>query len=834
MLVVFGFLIVVYLSIQASWAWDTMKLEIAESVKNNDTKISERAKTKGVDLGLFFNEFQYRLEKEPKKIEITESTKKFVFYSCMVFLVVGIYVKTSKKKTITGKEHGTSEWESLKRTSHLTAESLYKSELKKIKGNATEKAAQKQKLSEKYGHEVTKKILLKKEHFMSNRLLSAPNKLCMYNYELNNNTLLLGGSGSGKTRGYILPNILQANSSGIVLDPKGEILGKTGYFLTKVKGYKVRVLNLDNNEESDGFNPFYYIHRDRAGWEERVLQLIEVLIMNTDGGEQQKSPDPFWDKAERLFLQAIFFAVLTEFKEEDCNLNTANTMIKWLQISEEQDPRCSDLDVFFEMFAEKHGKEHIAVEQWQEFRSKATGKTAKSIVVAAVARLSATKIASIRRILAKDELQLDRVGEEKTMIFVVKAPQKHNCDFIAGMFFSILFDELNYCATVKYKVEQQLPVPVHFYLDEFANTCKIPDFVQILSYARSLGIGITVVLQSLAQIKEMFEKQWETILDTTNSFIYLGGIRSENTLKYISTLIGTGTFDEKEYSRTKGRHGSSSVSYKKIKRELLDYSEVQRMKKKKCLVFLSGYNAYYVDKYNYKHHPNYKFTSDYRKKFYYDYTPIYKRVESGVQSEQKEEELLDVKYEMEETRTIDKIVSENAIKINTDVDEIARKLKANLIELDFVSGALESEEDEELTVQTTADETNSEVQKILNDDNNEVGEKLYDIIFDNWVKPNLEPKEVEETVLNLAKDKENLIEIQPSEDETETEETETSLHGANFSSLFADNSSKEVTEDGFEFDNEEVEDEIIAKVVNLGYNLTNAIQDFQNLDFAED
>lgn len=483
------------------------------------------------------------------------------------------------------------------------------------------KAEHDKKLADFYNN--TKRIAkIKAKYKDADMLFTKTERISFYNWKLNQNTLILGGSGSGKTRGFVMPNILQAHSSYIVTDPKGEILEKAGYFLEKVKGYKIRVLNLDEKTQSDGYNPFIYIHPERGGYEERVLSLIETIIVNTDGGEKKGGSDPFWDKAERLFLQAVFFFTTDGFVPEERNMNTVLKLITMLEIGEEQDDMNSDLDVFARIFKEKYGEDHIGVQQYQEFRSKASGKTAKSIVISAVARLAPFRTSAVKKIFSYDSMHLDRVGEEKTAIFVVVPPTDTTFNFIAGMLFTQLFQELQYCATQVHKHDgQRLPVPCRFILDEFANTCTIPNFVKILAYARSFGIGIVPILQSLEQIKNMYKDEWGVIIDNCNTLLYLGSITHMDTLEYMSKLLGKGTFDKRTTGETKGRQGSSSQNFDVVGRELMFPSEIREMPKNECLLVVGGRPPFRSEKYEYKEHPNYRFTSDANGEFSYHYTP---------------------------------------------------------------------------------------------------------------------------------------------------------------------------------------------------------------------
>lgn len=464
---------------------------------------------------------------------------------------------------------------------------------------------------------------IKAKYENADAIFTKTESICIYNYFINNNSAVIGGSGAGKSRGLVMPNLLQAHSSYVVTDPKGEILEKVGHYLSEVKGYKIRVLNMDDKERSDCYNPFKYIHPKRAGYEERVLSLIDAIIINTDGGEKQKSSDPFWDRGEKLFLQSIFFFTCDGFPPEERNMSTVLELIKMLEIGEETDNRNSDLDEFVRIFKKKHGKDHIGVQQYEEFRGKCSGKTAKSIVITAVARFAPFRTKAVKRIFERDSMELENLGEKKTAIFVVVPPTDTTFNFIAGMLFTQMFQELQYCATQVHKHQgQRLPVPVRFILDEFANTCVIPQFVKILAYARSFGVGITIVLQSLEQIKNMYKDEWGVILDNCGTLLYLGSISHIDTLEYMSKLLGKGTFDKRTTGRTRGRSGSSSQNFDVVGRELMDTAEIRKLPKKDCLLVVNGLNPFYSEKYDYTAHPNYEFTSDANKAYSYEYEPV--------------------------------------------------------------------------------------------------------------------------------------------------------------------------------------------------------------------
>lgn len=657
-------------------------------------------------------------------------------------------------------------------------------------------------------YDVKKRVKQVEEKYKNADILfTATEKISFYNYVLNLNTMILGGSGSGKSRGYVLPNLLQAFCSYVVTDPKGEVLEKCGKFL-KSNGYKIKVLNLDNKAESDYYNPFQYIHPERAGYEERILSLIETIIANTDGGESKQSNDPFWDRAERLFLQSIFYFTVDCFEEKDRNMNTVNKLIKWLEIDEENDEKNSKLDQFVEMMKAELGKDHIGIDMYEEFRSKASGKTAKSIVITAVARLAPFKTQEVRRIFSHDTMELDRIGEEKVALFVNVPPTDKTYNFISGMLFTQLFQEIQYCATQVHKHDgQRLPIPVRFILDEFANTCTIPNFVQILAYARSFGVGITVILQSLEQIKKMYKDDWGVIIDNCNTLLYLGAITHDATLEYIVKLIGKGTFDKRTTGRTRGRQGSSSQNFDKVGRELMDISEVRKLPKSDCLLFVGGRNPFYSKKFDYTTHPNYCYTSDANREFTYQHEPqkpimeSEKKLEEMMKNTLREEAQKEVQRLMQDVELIELVISPEQMlnrigRGNFDVipDEelIVPDGEENTIEDDTlreVEDELVTKEESETNVQEPTEETS--VCELIEDTNQQA--ELMKQTFQNGVE--------------LMSDEE----VEPSEGEADTIDEE-SL--AMMQELYEED--EDFMESDFDFEEEMDMDKEISQLKNSG------------------
>ncbi len=633
--IVFFMILGIYVALKISHAYGITEHIMASASENTQDKLTTFAS----EIGKQCDTLKVHIGKD-------KTTLRGILWGIFLGIVASVYYFQSRKKYIAGKEFGTAKWAGKNELNDLHADNILKTEIKK-----TKKKLVKGKKRALLKSEIE---ALKAKYKDADALFTKTERISIYNYVLNNNTLILGGSGSGKTRSFVMPNILQAHSSFVITDPKGEILEKSGYFLEKVKGYKIHVLNLDDKSRSDGYNPFAYIHPERPGYEERVLMLIEAIILNTDGGEKKNSSDPFWDKAEKLFLQALFFFVCDGYRKEEQNMNTVLKLIGMLQIAEEEDNKDSDLDKFVEIFARRKGEDHIGVQQYREFRDKAAGKTAKSIVITAVARLAPFRTSAVKRIFSYDSMGLNRLGEEKTAIFVVVPPTDTTFNFIAGMLFTQMFQELQYCATQVHKHEgQRLPVPVRFILDEFANTCTIPQFVQILAYARSFGIGIVPILQSLEQIKKMYKDEWGVIVDNCNTLLYLGSISHMDTLEYMSKLLGKGTFDKKTQGVTKGKSGSSSQNFDVIGRDLMDTAEIRKIPKKDCILIVGGRNPFYSEKYDYSSHPNYKYTSDYDNEYSYEYIPPTKEDIFGNKEDKEKEVNAKLKEILQKLRNVD-------------------------------------------------------------------------------------------------------------------------------------------------------------------------------------
>ena len=414
----------------------------------------------------------------------------------------------------------------------------------------------------------------------------------------NLNVLIIGGSGAGKTRFYAKPNLMQCNTSFVVTDPKGELLRDVGGLL-KDRGYRIKVLNLVEFTQSDCYNPFAYI-RD----EKDVLKLVTNLIRNTTPRNAQ-SGDPFWEKSETALLEAILFFLLSEAPEEEQNFSMVMTMLEFADVKEEDSSYQSPLDLLFASL-EKTQPDHIAVKQYKVYKQ-AAGKTAKSILISLAVRLAAFNLRQIKSLTDRDELKIDRLGEEKTALFAVIPDNDTSLCYIIGMLYTQIFQELYYRADHIHN--GRLPVHVHFILDEFANVALPEDFERCLATMRSREISASIIIQNLAQIKALFKDTWETITGNCDSLLYLGG-NETTTHEYISKMLGKETIDTQSHGQSKGRNGSYSTNTQRAGRELMTADEVRLLDNANALLFLRGAHPVCDKKYDLLRHPNITGTVD--------------------------------------------------------------------------------------------------------------------------------------------------------------------------------------------------------------------------------
>ena len=414
----------------------------------------------------------------------------------------------------------------------------------------------------------------------------------------NLNTLVVGGSGAGKTRFYAKPNIMQANTSFVVLDPKGEILRDTGNLLEK-KGYKIKVLDLISMDKSNTFNPFVYLQSDND-----VQKLVTNLFKATTPKGSQ-SQDPFWDTAASELLLALIFYLKYEAPEEEQNFSMVMDMLRAGEVREDDDNYKSPLDLLYDDL-EIANQNHIALKYYRDYRS-GSAKTLKSIQITLASRLEKFNLDSLASLTQYDELDLPSIGEEKTALFAIIPDNDTSFNFLVSILYTQLFQQLFYLADYKYG--GSLPIPVHFVMDEFANVSLPNDFDKLLATMRSRQVSVSIIIQNLAQLKALFEKEWESIVGNCDEFLYLGG-NEQSTHKYVSELLGKETIDTNTYGKNTGKNGSYTTNYQQNGRELLTPDEVRLLDNKNAILFIRGERPIFDLKYDILKHQDIKLTTD--------------------------------------------------------------------------------------------------------------------------------------------------------------------------------------------------------------------------------
>ena len=404
------------------------------------------------------------------------------------------------------------------------------------------------------------------------------------------NVLVIGGSGAAKTRSFVLPNILTANTNYVITDPKSEVLLATGGYL-KEQGYDVRVLNLVNLEQSDGYNPFCYL-RD----EKDVLKLVNNLIQSTTPKGSHES-DPFWTKAETALLQAIILMLFQEAPEYEQNFSMVMRVLEYAEVREEDEGHVSPLDLLFESI-ERRKPDSVAVRQYKVFKL-AAGKTAKSILVSTAVRLAPFNLPQIQALTEHDDMDLYTLGEKKVALYAVIPDNDNTFNFLVSLLYAQAFQALYYSADQIH--HGPLPRHVRFVLDEFA-AMPLPGFTRELATMRSRSISASVIIQNMAQIKELYKDSWETIPGNCDTILYLGGNES-STHKYVSEMLGKATIDTKTHGQTKGKSGSYSTNFQMSGRELLTPDEVRKLDNRYALLFIRGASPVMDEKYDLMHHP---------------------------------------------------------------------------------------------------------------------------------------------------------------------------------------------------------------------------------------
>lgn len=505
----------------------------------------------------------------PFFIPNVEQIKLWLFTSAFYWAIAALILLDLQKKYMFGKEHGTAKWGD-------------KKDIEKIRDK-----------------DDSKNIILTKTEMLSTDTRKTRKNL---------NVLVVGGAGTGKSRFVAKPNLLQANTSYVITDTKGDLVRDAGQSFIEA-GFKLKVFNLIEMGYSLCYNLFAYIRSETD-----VLKIINALIKNTNPKGYTGGNDPFWEKSEAALLQAIFFYIWYEIVPEEQNMKTVMQLLKYANVKEEDESYVSDLDIIFNEL-QKDKPNHIANRQYTIFKQGA-GKTAKSILISVGVRLAAFNIDAVANLTSKDELELDKLGDEKTALFIVIPDSDTTFNFLAAMMYTQLFDSLYY--TADFKNKGRLKYHVRAILDEFANIGYIPDFENRIATMRSREISCTIILQNLAQLETMYKDSWKTIVGNCDSFLFLGS-KELSTLEYVSKQLGKETIDTRNINYGKGKQGSTSYNYGIHGRELMTPDEIGRMPDDDCILMIRGLYPFYSKKYVLENHPRYKHLYDYSDENYFDY-----------------------------------------------------------------------------------------------------------------------------------------------------------------------------------------------------------------------
>ena len=495
-----------------------------------------------------------------KIIWCEDSVKTVLLFLAAYGLGMGIFLST-RHPYRRGEEHGSAQW-----------------------GNA-------QAVNRKYSS----------KHVEENKLFTQHVRMGLdtHKHRRNLNTVVIGGSGAGKTRFYAKPNLCQANTSFVILDPKGELLRDTGHLLEK-KGYEIRVLDLLNMEKSFCYNPFVYLRDDND-----VQRLVTNLFKSTTP-KDSKSSDPFWDTAASMLLMAFILYLKYEALPEEQNFSTVMELLRAAEVREEDEEYQSPVDELFDRLEMKQ-PDHIAVKYYRDYRS-GSAKTLKSIQITLAARLEKFNLRSLTALTATDELDLPGLGEKKVALFALIPDNDTSFNFLVSILYTQIFQQLFHLADHKYG--GSLPVPVHFLMDEFANVSLPDDFDKLLATMRSRNISVSIILQNIAQLKALFEKHWESILGNCDELLYLGG-NEASTHKLISeSYLGKSTLWLDSYGKSRGHSGSYSTNTSIIGRELMQPDEVRMLDNRYALLFIRGERPILDEKYEILKHPNVVLTTD--------------------------------------------------------------------------------------------------------------------------------------------------------------------------------------------------------------------------------
>ena len=521
----------------------------------------------GMNLFQWMGRFSQVLER-PFSIGWTAHTPKFMLVSLIIYAFGIALYYSGRENRRPGEEYGSARWGSPKE------------------------------LNRKY---------MDHQHKDANIILTQRVRLGMNGYitQRNMNILVIGGSGSGKTRYFCKPGLYSANCSYLVTDPKGELLRAAGGLLVSL-GYEVRVFNLIDPEQSDCYNPFVYVREEKD-----VLSLIDNLIKNTTP-RNATSNDPFWEKAEVALDSALMLYLIHEAPPEEQNFETMLYMMNFADVREEDEQYRSPLDMLFRALEEEQPA-HVAVKQYKVFKQ-AAGKTAKSILVTAAVRLAAFNIPQYAAMTSMDEMDFGSLGERKRAIFCVIPVNDSSMNYLVGMLYTQCFQELYRRADLKYN--GRLPVPVRVIQDEWANVAQPESYPKILATCRSYNIGLNIIVQNVQQIKALYEKEHESIIGNCDTLLFLGGGNEPTSLEFVVKLLGKETLATRTRGQTKGRNGSSSTNFQQTGRELMTLDEVRKLGTNQAILFIRGESPVLDEKYNIKNHPNIRLTVDGKAKPY--------------------------------------------------------------------------------------------------------------------------------------------------------------------------------------------------------------------------
>lgn len=518
------------------------------------------------------------LESAPFDIVITGSTIKALGLTTLLFALIVMYIvfdSEKNKRTLPGKESGSAAWNN---------------DLKAYNKKYTDPKNSPQNNGQ-YNMILTQNVHLNMDTRVTRR---------------NNNVVVIGGSGSGKSRFFVKPNILQSNTNYIITDPAGELLQATGGFL-KEQGYEIKVFNLVEMSKSNCYNPFNYIRDDQG-----VLMMINCLIKNTNPPGKGSS-DPFWEKSETALLQALCFYLIKYRPKEDQNFTSVMRLLRAAEINEQNPNAKSKLDRIFDE-VEAKDPTSIAVKQYKTFKMGA-GKTLKSILISCSVRLTVFNLRQIESLTHIDDIELGKMGEGKKALFVIIPAADNTYNFLVSMMYNQLFETLYYVAETQYQ-SKRLPRHVRFLLDEFANIGQIPEFTQKLATMRKYEISCNIILQNIAQLKAMYQDDWETIIGNCDTFCFLGG-QEYSTLEYVSKELGDQTLTVRNRSMSIGKNKSSSKSFNTTGRKLMFPDEIARMDDANCILIIRGLKPFFDKKYDYTKHRNYPKTGDANAKYQY-------------------------------------------------------------------------------------------------------------------------------------------------------------------------------------------------------------------------